>query len=342
MKIELYEIYRDIYVEPSREAREMALKYGYLPYMVQRYIDILGEKGALELIEAFEKPVKPVVRTNTLVTTASELKSRLEGLGFKLEEIPWAPGSFWVIERPESPTLGATHEYLKGYYYVHRDASSLLPVLLLLHESTGDVLDACAAPGGKATYIAQLLKERGGRGVVYANDLVLYRLKALIGHIMRMRLDNIVVTWSDARALSSKLKKKFQRVLLDAPCSGEGRISIDPGRKRRTSILDLAILVKREIELLASLIDVVEPGGLIAYVTCSIAPEENEYVVNYVINAKKNLEVVEPPVRLLDYSKGIVEFRNLKFSESVENCTRLWPHKHGLFGYTICLLRRRD
>jgi NOL1/NOP2/sun family putative RNA methylase len=342
MKIELYEIYRDIYVEPSREAREVALKYGYLPYMVQRYIDILGEKGALELIEAFEKPVKPVVRTNTLVTTASELRSRLERLGFKLEEIPWAPGSFWVIERPGSPTLGATHEYLKGYYYVHRDASSLLPVLLLLHEYTGDVLDACAAPGGKATYIAQLLKERGSRGVVYANDLVLYRLKALIGHIMRMRLDNIVVTWSDARALSSKLKKKFRRVLLDAPCSGEGRISIDPGRKRRTSILDLAILVKREIELLASLIDVVEPGGLIAYVTCSIAPEENEYVVNYVINAKKNLEVVEPPVRLLDYSKGIVEFRNLKFSESVENCIRLWPHKHGLFGYTICLLRRRD
>jgi len=341
MKIELYEIYRDIYVEPAREAYEIALKYCYLPYMVQRYLDILGEKEALELIRAFEKPVKPVVRTNTLVTASSELKKRLSELGFKLEEIPWAPGSFWVVEKPANPTLGATHEYLKGYYYVHRDASSLLPVLLLLHDYVGDVLDACAAPGGKATYIAQILKERGC-GLVYANDLVLYRLKALIGHIMRMQLNNIVVLWSDARVLSSRFKRRFHRILLDAPCSGEGRISVDPGRKSRTSLLDLAILVKREIELLASLIDLLEPGGVLAYVTCSIAPEENEYVVNYVIKARRSVEVIDPPLKLLDYSRGVVEFRNLKFSEEVEKCIRLWPHRHGLFGYTICLLRKKD
>jgi NOL1/NOP2/sun family putative RNA methylase len=339
VRLELYEIYRDIYIEPTREAYELALEYGYLPYMIQRYIDILGYKEALELIRAFEKPVKPVVRTNTLLVTSSELKNRLQQLGFKLEEISWAQGSFWVIEKPKSPTLGATHEYLKGYYYVHRDASSLIPVLLLLYEYSGDILDACAAPGGKATYAAQILKQRGS-GVVYANDLVLYRLRALIGHIMRMKLDNIVVTWSDARILYSKLKRKFNRILLDSPCSGEGRISIDPSRKRKTSILDLAILVKREIELLSSLVGLLEPGGILAYVTCSIAPEENEYVVNYVIRAKSGFKLIEPPIKLLNYSKGIIEYRNLKFSEEVENCIRLWPHIHGLFGYTICLVRR--
>jgi NOL1/NOP2/sun family putative RNA methylase len=339
VRLELYEIYRDIYIEPTREAYELALEYGYLPYMIQRYIDILGYKEALELIRAFEKPVKPVVRTNTLLVTSSELKNRLQQLGFKLEEISWAQGSFWVIEKPKSPTLGATHEYLKGYYYVHRDASSLIPVLLLLYEYSGDILDACAAPGGKATYVAQILKQRGS-GVVYANDLVPYRLRALIGHIMRMKLDNIVVTWSDARILYSKLKRKFNRILLDSPCSGEGRISIDPSRKRKTSILDLAILVKREIELLSSLVDLLEPGGILAYVTCSIAPEENEYVVNYVIRAKSGFKLIEPPIKLLNYSKGIIEYRNLKFSEEVENCIRLWPHIHGLFGYTICLVRR--
>jgi NOL1/NOP2/sun family putative RNA methylase len=341
MKIELYEIYRDIYVKPTREASTIALEHGYLPYMIQRYLDILGEKETLELIKAFEKPVKPVVRTNTLVIKDSELKSRLEKLGFKLEEIPWAQGSFWVTEKPNSPTLGATHEYLKGYYYVHRDASSLIPVLLLLHNYSGDVLDACAAPGGKATYMAQILREGEG-GIVYANDLVLYRLKALIGHAMRMRLNNIVVLWSDARALSIKLKRKFHRVLLDAPCSGEGRISVDPSRKHKTSILELAILVKREIELLASLVDLLEPGGILAYVTCSIAPEENEYVVNYITRARRDLIVIDPPMRLLNFSKGIVEYRNLKFNEDVEKCIRLWPHRHGLFGYTICLLARRE
>lgn len=339
MKVDLAQIYRDIYVKPSREVFELAVDRGYLPYMVQRYVDMLGYDNAIKLLDAFDKPTKPVVRTNTLLVEPRNLKERLEKLGFKLTEIPWCPGSFWVTEQPRTPSLGATHEYLKGYYYVHRDASSLIPVLLLLHEHNGDVLDTCAAPGGKATFMAQLLE--GGKGLVYANDLVLYRLKALIGHVMRLKLSNVIVTWSDARKLKYKLGKRFKRVLLDAPCSGEGRISVDPGRKSRTSILDLAIMVKREIELLDSALDLVETSGVLVYVTCSVAPEENEYVVDTVLKHRGDFEVVEPPLKLLDYSKGLVEYRHLKFAPEVENCIRLWPHVHGLFGYTICTLRKR-
>jgi len=339
LNIDIAEIYRDIYVAPTQEALELALRYGYLPYMIQRYIDILGFRETIELLEAFEKPVKPVVRTNTLLIQPRELKKRLARLGFQLEGIPWSPESFWVVSQQKSPSIGATHEYLKGYYYVHRDATSLIPVHLVLHDYAGDILDACAAPGGKATFAAQLLHSSGG--VVYANDLVLYRLRALIGHIARMKLSNIVVTWSDARKLRSKLKKKFHRVILDVPCSGEGRISIDPGRKTRTSILDLAIMVKREIELLYSAVDLVEKNGVVAYITCSIAPEENEYVVNKVLGARSDLEVVEPPVELFEYGKGLTEYRGLKFKSELERCIRVWPHIHGLFGYTICLLRKR-
>jgi len=339
LNIDIASVYRDIYTTPTQEAVELALKYGYLPYMVQRYIDMLGLNNTLKLLEAFEKRVKPVVRTNTLLIQPRELKKRLEKLGFQLEEIPWSRESYWVVSQPESPSIGATHEYLKGYYYVHRDATSLIPVYLALHEYSGDVLDACAAPGGKATFTAQLLHDKG---VVYANDLVLYRLKAVIGHIARMKLNNIIVTWSDARKLRDKLKKRFYRVLLDAPCSGEGRISVDPGRKTRTSLLDLAIMVKREIELLYSLADLVEKNGLLVYITCSIAPEENEYVVNKVLEARSDLEVVEPPLKLFNYAKGLTEYRSLKFKDELEHCIRIWPHIHGLFGYTICLLRKRN
>jgi len=337
--LRIHEIYREIYVEPSKHAVELALKYGYLPYMVQRYIDMLGVDEAQELLEAFEKPVRPVVRTNTLLIEPGELKGRLESLGFRLEEIPWAPGSYWVSSLPRSPTLGSTHEYLKGYYYVHRDATSLLPVLLLLRDYTGDVLDACAAPGGKATFMAQILKERGN-GVVYANDYVLYRLKSLIGHVMRMKLDNIVVTWSNAVNIPGKLPRRFKRILLDAPCSGEGRISVDPKRKARTSILDLAILVRREIELLSKLIDSLDEDGILAYVTCSIAPEENEYVVSKVLESRHDIEIVEPGVKLLEYSPWLTSYRGIEFPEELRKCIRIWPHKHGLFGFTTCLVRR--
>lgn len=336
---DLSEILKDIYVEPSRDAIELASRYGYLPYMVQRYIDMLGLEGATKLLNALEKPVKPVVRTNTVLIEPSALKERLEALGFKLERIPWSPDSFWVVGMPKSPTLGSTHEYFKGYYYIHRDATSLIPVLMLLHNYSGDVLDACAAPGGKATYLAQILRNRGG--LVYANDLVLRRLKTLIGHFMRMKLDNVVVIWGDARNLGKKLKRKFERILLDAPCSGEGRISVDPGRKTRTSLLELTIMVRREIELLHSLLDALGPGGLLAYITCSIAPEENEYVVNTVLSWRRDVEVVKPPTKFIDYDRGLTEYRHLKFSPELENCIRIWPHIHGLFGYTICLLQRR-
>lgn len=339
MRAKLADIYGDIYVSPGDEAKELAYKYGYMPYMIERYIRMLGREGALELLEAFERPLMPVVRTNTLLIGPEALRRRLEALGFELKQIEWSPESFRVIKAPGSPTIGSTHEYLKGYYYVHRDASSLLPVRLLLHGFKGDVLDACAAPGGKATFMAQILRERGS-GVVYANDIVLSRLKSLIGHVMRMELDNVVVIWSDARRLSKLMNRGFERVLLDAPCSGEGRIMADPGRKHRTSIADLAILVKREIELLSSLIDLLEEGGILAYSTCSVAPEENEYVVTKVLEARGDLEVIDPPLRLLNYSPWLEEFNGLKFHPDLRKCARLWPHIHGTFGFTTCLLRR--
>jgi 16S rRNA C967 or C1407 C5-methylase (RsmB/RsmF family) len=128
LKIELIEVLREIYVEPSREAVEPALQYRYLLYMVQRYLDMLGERGTIALLKTFENPVKPVVRTNTVLIGPGDLRRRLEMLGFKLEPIPWSKESFWMVEAPESPSIGATHEYLKGLYYVHRDATSPIPV----------------------------------------------------------------------------------------------------------------------------------------------------------------------------------------------------------------------
>jgi len=101
-------------------------------------------------------------------------------------------------------------------------------------------------------------------------------------------------------------------------------------------------MVKREIELLYSLADLVEKNGLLVYITCSIAPEENEYVVNKVLEARSDLEVVEPPLKLFNYAKGLTEYRSLKFKDELEHCIRIWPHIHGLFGYTICLLRKRN
>jgi len=330
-------ILRDIHVEPSRPAMKLAGKYGYLPYMVERYIRMLGLREAEDLLRSLDERLPPVVRTNTVLIDPERLRERLEILGFKLDKIPWAPYSYRVLYSPESPSIGSTHEYLKGYYYVHRDAAALIPPILLVEDYEGPVLDMCAAPGGKTTHLAQLL---WGRGRVIANDLVLYRIKSLVGHAMRMKLDNIDITWADARKLPEILGEKFRRILLDAPCSGEGTIMFDPGRKTRTTIKDLAVIVKREIELLNAGLDMLEEGGVLAYSTCSIAPEENEYVLYRVMMMRNDFEIIRPKKKLFEWAPWLGSYKDIDFPEEFKRCIRIWPHIHRMMGFTVCLLRK--
>ncbi len=333
-------IFKEIRIRSvSSKAKALARKYGYRPYMVERYLRILGYDDTVKLLKSFEKPVKPVIRCNDLRVNCKWLIKRLESLGFRLEYIGWSIHGYRVLESPSSPTIGSTHEYLKGYYYVHRDAAPLIPQLLLLYNNWEEVvLDACAAPGGKATHLAQLL---GDRGVVIANDIVLSRLMALISHVLRMGYTNIVVTWCDLRKMPRLVSTRFSRILLDVPCSGEGTIMLDPGRKTRTTQVDLARIVAREIEILQAGLSLLKPGGILAYTTCSIAPEENEYVVSKILSLNPDVKVVEPPIKLLEWSNGVIEYGGLDLDPSTRKCIRIWPHLHGMIGFTICLLTKQ-
>lgn len=335
--ISVESVLKDIFVKPSVNATELASRYGYLDYMVERYIRLYGHSGALRLLSSMEKKVKPVVRINTRIAELEEVLTKLVDHGFELEEIDWYPYAFRVVATPEKPSIGATHEYLKGFYYVHRDAAPLIPVLLLMYEYSGDVLDACAAPGGKTTFIAELL---GDCGVVYANDLVLRRLRSLIGHVLRMRLDNVVVTWLDAIEIYRFLTKRFDRILLDAPCSGEGIIMIDPLRKRKTTQRDLARIVVKQINLLDSLLNLLNNNGILIYTTCSIAPEENEYVVSKILEWREDVDVLDPAVRLFRWEYGIRKFHRLVFDDRVTKCIRVCPSKHDMIGLTLCILTK--
>lgn len=319
----------------SSKAIGLARRYGYRVYMVERYIRLLGVDGAKNLLEAFEKPLKPVIRCNDLRVDCDRLVSLLEDLGFRLEHVKWSIHGYRVAREPPHPTIGATHEYLKGYYYVHRDAAPLAASLILDPSPRDRVLDGCAAPGGKATHLAQLM---GGRGLVIANDIALYRLRALVGHVLRMGLWNIVVTWSDLRKMALKTSKKYDKILLDVPCSAEGAIMFDKTRKKKTTQLDLARIVAREIELLNAGIDLLDEDGRLLYVTCSIAPEENEYVLTKILEKRNDVDVVEPKEKLFNWSMGVTRFHRLVFDERMKKCIRIWPHIHGMMGMFMCLL----
>lgn len=329
-------IEKEIHVDPSEEAERLARSWGYLPYMVERYLRILGSE-AFKLLRTMDDPgsLRPVVRCNSLRIGCGELASRLSSMGFRLRPVEWAPHAFEILEAPEAPAPGAVHEFLKGYYYLHRDPAPLIPVLLLALERGEELLDTCSAPGGKATYAAQLM---GDEGLVLAGDISLNRLRGLVSNVLRLGLASVVVRRWDARLLHKMLGRRFPKILVDAPCSAEGYIMLDPGRKRRTGERDLALLVRRQIEILGSSISTLEPGGLLVYTVCSIAPEEGEYVVSRILDAfGEEVEILSAPGTWdrgveIDWIEGV--------SGEVVKCLRTWPHRHGMGGSFACLLRR--
>jgi len=341
LKIDFREILR-IFNERLRIDQsiiDLANKYGYLPYMISRYIDMLGFDETIRLLEAFDNKnmYKPVIRCNDLRCSCRKITESLERLGFKLSPIEWSPYSYKILRSSSTPSIGATHEYLKGCYYLYRDAASLIPSIALDPRPGDLILDTCASPGGKASHILMLMRDEG---LLIANDISRSRLSALKANLERMRFTSYIITRYDGRRIHEIFNEEIPKIILDAPCSAEGGIMFDPGRKRRTSYEDLMKLVSREIELLSSSVEALAPGGYLLYSTCSIAPEENEFVVSKILeHYKEKIEIIH--IRNNIWDRGLRKFLGIEFDPDVEKCIRIWPHRHSMEGFFICLLRKR-
>jgi NOL1/NOP2/sun family putative RNA methylase len=313
------------------EARRLAQKYGYLPYIVERYLELLGGE-AEDLLEANEVPMPETLRCNDFKISCGELESRLGEAGFELERVPFLPHGYHVISSPISP--GATHEYLKGYYYL-QDPGSMLIVYVMNPRPSATILDMAAAPGGKSTQILQLTRDSS---LLIAVEPKRERIKALRSNLQRMGFSNYILIRSDARFLS--LDTKPEQVLLDAPSSGEGIIRKDKDRKTKTSLSDLRRIHELQVELLNRALSLVSPGGTVTYAACSTAVEEGEYTVHKVL-ADKDYVTTERSFGF-PLSKPFEEYRGVIFDDRVKGCGRLFPHKQGTEGFFICKLRRLD
>lgn len=315
-----------------REAKKLAAKYGYLPYIIERYLEFLGFEETIKLLEANEKPLSTWIRANTLKITADEISKRLKEKGFVLKKSEWIPYAF-ELEKQNS-NLGALHEYLQGYYYL-QNIVSMLPAHILNPTSNEFVIDMCAAPGGKSTHLAQLMENKGTLLLIERNKK---RIPALETNLCRMGIYNSIILNFDAKSLDS-LDFKADKILLDAPCTGEGLIIQDSRRKKSKSIHDIQKMAEIQKKLLVSGLNSLRDNGLLLYSTCSIAPEENEFVINEVLDKKSNIEIVqiEQNYGLPGYTKifGKTLSSKLKYSQ------RFFPHIHNSIGFFLLLLRKR-
>ena len=311
--------------------QKLAKNYGYLPYMVQRYAHFLGLNQTRQLLIANDKPLRPFIRVNTLKIKPDILKNRLENKGFKLEPSKWFSYSYEVLNSPYN--LGATHEFLLGYYYI-QNIASMLPAVILSPQEDDCVIDMCAAPGSKSTHLAQLMNNSG---ILILIDFNLRRIPALAINIRRLGITNSIIMNFNSKELTT-LQIQADKILLDAPCTGEGLIRQDPTRKKSKSQKDIAKLAKIQEELLRSGLSSLKIGGKLLYSTCSIAPEENELVIDNVFNKMEDFKIKEIPNK---YGvPGLVNVYGKSLLKDIKFAQRLYPHLHNTIGFFVCLIER--
>ncbi len=290
---------------------------------LERYKEILGDE--FEGLE-FAKELQ-AIRINNLKISDDELIKKLKAEGIEIEKIPYLDFGYWVKKAKFSP--GASSEYLQGYYYI-QEAAAQVPAQVLAPKQSDLVLDMAAAPGGKTTHIAQYMKNEGR---IIAIDTNPARIGSLKNNIERLGLKNVLVYVDDARKISN-YELKFDKILLDAPCSGN---FVDDkewfGKKTLEGIKERAELQK---ELLAAAINAANKGATIVYSTCSLEPEENEYVIDWALGKFHNIKLEE--IKLPIGDEGLTHFKR-KLNPEIKKCRRFWPHKTKTQGFFIAKIK---
>jgi ribosomal RNA methyltransferase Nop2 len=319
----------------ERLAQDLTTYYGYLPELIDRFLEMFSPAEAVEFLMANEAQRPVTLRINSLKTRRGDLIQSLSKRGIHVEPLADWTKVGCKVTMSKLP-LGATPEYMAGHY-VLQSAASFLPVMALAPQEHERVLDMCASPGGKATYIAALMKNTG---MLVANDASPKRLASLTGNIHRLGVRNAVVTNFDGR----KLKKHFglfDRILLDAPCSGLGVISKDPSVKTTKTNKDIQRSSHIQKELVLAAIDMLDAdsktGGYLVYSTCSISVEENEEVVDYLLS-HRHVKIVETNIPF--GVVGMTRYRTKQFHPSVALARRFYPHVHNMDGFFVCKFKK--
>ncbi|XP_078507682.1 28S rRNA (cytosine(4447)-C(5))-methyltransferase [Lissotriton helveticus] len=314
---------------------DLATYYSYGDFLIEKLMDLFPVSELVDFLEANEVHRPVTIRTNTLKTRRRDLAQALINRGVNLDPLgKWSKTGLVIFD--SSVPIGATPEYLAGHYML-QGASSMLPIMALAPQENERILDMCCAPGGKTSYIAQLMKNTG---VVLANDVNADRLKSVVGNLHRLGVTNAVISNCDGREFP-KVIGGFDRVLLDAPCSGTGVISKDPGVKTNKDDKDIQRCAHLQKELILHAIDSVdadsETGGYLVYCTCSITVEENEWVVDYALK-KRNVKLVQSG---LDFGKeGFTRFRERRFHPSLKLTRRFYPHTHNMDGFFVAKFKK--
>ena len=301
------------------DAGYLALKYYHPRWLVKRWLGPWGKEGTERLL-AFDNSAAPVcLRTNTLVTTRAELLQSLTELGAEVRASEWSADGI-VCEK--LPSLHALMEALPKHFYI-QDESSMLVAPLLATAPGLRVLDLCSAPGGKTTHIAQLMQNKGE---IIACDVHEHKLELIAENAKRLDITCIEPMLNDATVERSEWVKAFDRVLVDAPCSGMGVLRRRAEARWRKQRKDLKLFPPLQLAILEQAVKYVKDGGRLVYSTCTIEQSENHYLIEEFLAKHSEWQRVA--------------FKHPRTGAVVEEL-QLLPQNDGIDGFYICVLERK-
>ncbi|MFP4112523.1 MAG: NOL1/NOP2/sun family putative RNA methylase [Candidatus Woesearchaeota archaeon] len=292
-------------------------------FFVKRYKKLFPD------FEIEECSLKDSIRINTLKIDEKEIKKRLKKEGVSLEKIPFLRYGYWY---KAEFSLGSTPEYLLGYYYL-QETSSQLPVEVLNPKENEIILDMASAPGSKTTQIAQYTNDKAA---IVALDNTKWRLNALRNNLERLGIRSVLVYNKDARFVSD-FKQEYDKILLDAPCTGNFLIDKDWFEKR--SMEDVKIQARLQKELLRSALTVLKKTGTLVYSTCSLEPEENELVIDWLL--AENDDIYLEKVKISSGTEAFTEIFDEKINPEISKCRRIVPNKDYMQPFFIAKIRKK-
>lgn len=295
---------------------------------LKRMEHLLGEEYPA-FLESYERQRAKALRFNPLKGGIGEF---LRKVPFTLRPVPWESNGFYYGSM-DTPGKHPYHE--AGVYYI-QEPSAMAPAAYLDAQPGERVLDLCAAPGGKSTQIAAAMQ---GRGLLISNEIHPARAKILSENIERMGIANAMVTNESPGALADRFESWFDRIMVDAPCSGEGMFRKNGEACEEWSEENVSLCAKRQLEILSCAAGMLKPGGRMVYSTCTFAPEENEGVINSFLQQHPEYELCETR-KYPGMEPGKAQWTADPVA-GLEETLRLFPHKLEGEGHFLAVLKKK-
>lgn len=335
-------------IRPARQVRIIMERTQLPEEFLEDMKAILGDEYEA-FVSSYDKPARKGLRINGMkVYSKEELKQRS---GFHLTPVPWTANGFFY-EEGDQPSR---HPYYSAGLYYLQEPSAMAPAQILPVCPGDRVLDLCAAPGGKTTELGSRLD---GKGLLVANEISPSRVKALVRNVELFGIPNAVITNTSPAKLLEHYPRFFDKILVDAPCSGEGMFRKDEGAVRTWTPEKVKECASIQREIITEAADMLKAGGYMVYSTCTFAPEENELTILHLLRERPDMELIDIPRTggRTDFSAGlsVTMLGRLGYLDGcgqnnignpdaadLTMCCRLWPHKIEGEGHFVALLRKK-